>query len=270
MILLTLSSQSFTIRLTSSLRLSFENELLAEQLAIEVDRAERASLAKSEFLSRMSHELRTPMNAVMGFGQLLQLAVKEDDQKQYIKHMLAGADHLLDLINEVLDLARIESGKFELKMENHSLSTLLENCLTLLVPLNAEKNIQLIIKAADCNVLVDERYFRQVMLNILANAIVYSHTGSSIQVTAESLSVDMLRVSVIDYETGISVEDISMIFEPFNRGTSDKNEIPGTGIGLSIGKSLVELMGGKIGVSSEENKGSTFWIDIHLSEESMN
>jgi signal transduction histidine kinase len=232
------------------------------------EQADAANLAKSEFLSRMSHELRTPMNAVLGFGQVLQsdpeepLSPKQDAQ---VAEILNSGRHLLELINEVLDLAGVESGKVTLSIEAVDPGGVIESCLTLAEPMADDRGIELVNRAAGADlgmVSADETRFRQALLNLVSNAVKYNRDGGAVTVEAEETDDGMLRVSVADMGPGIPVEKQDQLFEPFNRLGAKDSEIEGTGIGLTITKQLVELMGGRIGFESSLGKGSVFWIEL--------
>lgn len=230
----------------------------------EKDTATRANAAKSEFLSRMSHELRTPLNAIMGFGQLLAMPdtpALSPTQQGYVEEILNASDQLLNQINEVLDLARIESGKLTLSMEPVGLSGLIQACISQLRPLCDQQALQI-----HCNiptplaVQADHHRTTQVVLNLLSNAIKYNRPGGDIDITAQMLDNGEVRVSVRDNGRGIAPEHLARLFKPFERLESSYDGIEGAGIGLSLVKMLVEAMNGRIGVESELGAGSTFWF----------
>ncbi len=260
---LSLTAISLSRDIEQSLRSGFEKEILAEQLAMEKLRAEQASEAKSQFLSQMSHELRTPMNAIIGFADLLNLKLSNKEEKEYVQHILAGADHLLDLINEVLDLSRIEAGTLKLSISHCSLKEIIDESATLLSPLLSKKNITLSDRSSEHIIKVDQKRFRQVVINLLSNAIKYNHEGGTIDIET-STSDGLVTLRVTDSGEGIAPHQQENIFEAFTRVNDEPYTSEGVGIGLSISKHLIEDMDGKIGVKSELNQGSTFWITVPL------
>lgn len=229
--------------------------------------AERANQAKSDFLSRMSHELRTPLNAIMGFGQLLQLSAREPAQQNYTQQILSGGSHLLTLINEVLDLARVESGQMTVSMEWVNVAELVHECFDLVAPQAKAKSIQ--IKAESCDgglfVRADRVRFKQVLLNLLSNAVKFNREGGDVLVRCES-STDQVWLTVSDQGKGLSESDQAKLFVPFERLDADQRQIEGTGIGLALSQRLMQLMGGDIGVRSGAGEGATFWVRLERSE----
>lgn len=239
-------------------------------------RAEAASQAKSSFLTNMSHELRTPLNGILGYAQvLLQDTTLTTQQRHGIESMFNSGQHLLTLINDVLDLAKIEAGKLELDSRPASLHQLLESVVAIMKMAAQQKNISFLYELdphLPAYVLVDEKRLRQVLLNLIGNAIKFTDTGSVTfavsRFPGEELPADThnLRFSVQDTGIGIKSERLNHIFEPFAQLGEPHYQAAGTGLGLPISEQLVNLMGGYIDVRSVLGQGSTFWFDIHLLE----
>lgn len=232
------------------------------------DAAEAANSSKSEFLSRMSHELRTPLNAILGFGQLLESDPVEEltpSQAENVEQIIKAGWHLLELVNEVLDLSRIEAGKMQLHMADVHLSDVVEECLGLIMPLAMEREIEVWDEISPCQphfVRADRTRLKQVLLNYLSNAVKYNRRGGTISLKCERLTGGRLRVSVRDTGAGIATNKQTQLFLPFNRLNADKSEVQGTGVGLAVAKRLIELMGGVVGVQSEVGQGAMFWLEL--------
>ncbi len=228
----------------------------------EAEEAEEANQAKSEFLSRMSHELRTPLNSVLGFSQLLEMESPTPRQREHIEQILKAGRHLVELVNEVLDIARIESGRMPLSLEPVPLREVVESAVSLLRPMASEKNITISINFENPNatVLADRQRLSQVVLNLLSNAVKYNIEGGRIQVNAYTPSNYMMRLEITDTGIGIPANRRNLLFVPFSRLTEDAQE--GTGLGLALSKGLVEAMLGHIGYKPAPHGGSTFYIEL--------
>jgi len=254
-------------------------EILRNSMEIDLvkakEEAERANLTKSEFLSSMSHELRTPLNAIMGFSQMLKIDSQlTEKQKRHSSVIYSAGSLLLELINDVLDLARIESNHIDLSTEAVPLDGLVKECIRFIKPMADKRDIDLILNndsagnasTKDVWVLADNTRFKQVLLNLLSNAIKYNKEAGSVTVSCEAGQDGMHRVSIEDNGRGIAPENMNQLFQPFNRLDEHQGETEGTGIGLVITRKLIELMGGSIQVESEYGQGSKFIIDIPVAE----
>jgi signal transduction histidine kinase/CheY-like chemotaxis protein len=241
-------------------------KLVNRDLEIARNAAEKANLAKSEFIASMSHELRTPLNAVIGFAQLMEAAKTKpsSSQQKSIDEILKGGWHLLGLINEILDMAKIESGKTTLSHEPMSLTDVLRDCQAMIDPQAQQRDVRVVFHCLDdrLQVLGDATAVKQVMLNLLSNAVKYNRVGGTVSVKCEMSGERRLRVSVEDTGAGLAAEQLAHLFQPFNRLGKENGAIEGSGIGLVISKKLVELMGGKIGVDSKVGAGSVFWFEL--------
>jgi PAS domain S-box-containing protein len=227
--------------------------------------ADRANHAKSEFLSRMSHELRTPLNAILGFGQLLERQNPTAQQRSRVEHIMSAGRHLLNLINEVLDISRIEAGHLQLSVEPVALAEVLEEALDLMRPLASDRSMQLCVDAQldkDLHVLADHQRLKQVLLNLLTNAVKYTAVGGRVEVSLHPLGSSKTRVVVSDSGAGIAPEKLARLFTPFERLGVEHSGVEGTGLGLALCQRLMQAMGGDIGVDSTVGKGSSFWIDL--------
>ncbi|MFO7953993.1 PAS domain-containing protein [Thioalkalivibrio sp.] len=223
--------------------------------------AEAANRAKSDFLSNMSHELRTPMNAVLGFAQLLESDPALDErQRGHLEEITRAGRHLLDLINEILDLARIEAGRMQVEPEPVAPGPVLEECLSLLEPMARDSRVELEPDTLPTVMLqADPRRLKQVLLNLLSNAIKYNRAGGSVRVSAAVGDADV-RIAVRDSGPGLTEDQRRRLFQPFERLAAEEQGIEGSGVGLAVTRNLVDLMGGEIGVDSVPGEGSTFWF----------
>jgi PAS domain S-box-containing protein len=227
------------------------------------EEAERANLAKSEFLSRTSHELRTPLNAILGFGQLLEMDDLDDEHRAGVEQILKGGRHLLELVNEVLDIASIDAGRMALSSEPVQLADLAQETMELLQPLADERGIRFENNIGEGYVLADQQRLKQVLLNLLSNAVKYNRDGGLVRLASGTAAIPgRVRFEVTDSGPGISPSGLERLFSPFERLDASEKGVEGTGIGLTISQRLVRLMDGEIGVYSVEGEGSTFWVEL--------
>lgn len=231
-------------------------------------KAERANRAKSEFLTHMSHELRTPLNAILGFAQLLELdknKTLEPKQRESVGQIQTAGNHLLELINEVLDLTRIEAGALNVFMENTDVSRLLKKLLPVVETLAEKKNVKIHNHLSDTGplyVTADPTRLKQALINLVTNAIKYNHDGGQIFIKSETTDKSRILIHVIDTGPGIESDKQQFIFDPFERLGAENSGVEGTGIGLTITKKLIGLMGGSLSMKSEMGKGSCFTIEL--------
>jgi signal transduction histidine kinase/ActR/RegA family two-component response regulator len=251
-------------------------ELANSELELAIEEARNANHAKSAFLSSMSHELRTPLNAILGFAQILaadNLPTTPEQKKEFAGHILKSGRHLLTLINEILDLAKVEAGALTLSMEPVELAEILAECRTMIEPLAAQRGIRVLFPAAPapeagapeaCGVRVeaDRTRLKQVLINLLSNAVKYNREGGAVVVDCVAAGPERLRLSVQDTGMGLRPDQVAALFQPFNRLGQENGIQEGTGIGLVFTKRLVEMMKGDIGVTSSPGVGSVFWIEL--------
>ncbi len=239
---------------------------LSDQLKNARSAAEKANLAKSEFLSSMSHELRSPLNAILGFAQLMETDSPSPTpaQKESITQILQAGWHLLTLINEILDLAKIESRQVPLSREPVSLAEVIQECLGMIEPQAHQHGTRMILPRFDMPrfVLADRTRVKQVLVNLLSNAVKYNTTQGTVEVKCAENTPGRVRVSVRDSGAGLGTEQLAQLFQPFNRLGQEGSAEEGTGIGLMVAKRLVELMAGEIGVESTVGVGSEFWFEL--------
>ncbi len=232
--------------------------------------AEKANLAKSDFLSSMSHELRSPLNAILGFAQLMESGTPAPTapQQESIGQILQAGWYLLELINEILDLALIESGKLSLSLEPMPMAAVLGDCQAMIEPQATKGGIQVRFAPLEGAIFVyaDRTRVKQVIINLLSNAIKYNRLGGSVEVTCRTTSAQRLRISIQDTGEGLSSDKLAQLFQPFNRLGQESGVEEGTGNGLVVSKRLVELMGGEIGAQSAVGVGSVFWFELNAAQ----
>lgn len=231
--------------------------------------ADNANRAKSEFLSRMSHELRTPLNAILGFGQLLEISPLEGEDAEGVGHVLKAGRHLLALVDDILDLSRIEAGALTISLEPVHAGGLIADTITLVRPLAADRSIRITTDEQGCDgyVLTDRQRCRQALLNLLSNAVKYNRDHGTVRVSCEQHDGQTLRIAVRDTGRGIDASRRDRLFEPFERLGAESSAVEGTGLGLALTKQLVERLGGSIDFDSTPGEGSTFWIDLPVTAE---
>jgi PAS domain S-box-containing protein len=253
-----------------------ERKIFEDEINLARHEAEKANNAKSQFLSQMSHELRTPLNAILGFAQILEKDrenLEASVRLECVDHILKGGNHLLDLINDVLDLSRVETGNLSVSMEATELAPLIREVLTFSEPLTVANQIDLIDNIfSDTHYIVyaDRVRLRQVLLNLVSNAIKYNRPNGTVKLSCETHGENRIRISVTDTGPGIPEEHHARLFQPFSRLEEHETLIEGTGIGLTICKELINLMEGEIHLESEIGRGSTFSIDLALCDQPSN
>lgn len=241
-----------------------EQEGTEHELILAKESAEKASQAKSEFLARMSHELRTPLCAVLGFAQLLELDELSTDQTQAVQHILKAGRHLLTLVDEVLDVSRIETGAMVLALKSVEPFSVVSETLKMMQPMAETYGIRLRLEPSNIplSVIADVQRFKQILLNLLSNAVKYNRSGGQVSVKCGQVNDNLVRLEVRDTGTGIPAEKMSRLFTPFERLGAEETGIEGNGLGLTLTKHLVEAMHGHLQVRSEEGHGTTVWVDL--------
>ena len=234
------------------------------ELSVATAEADRANLAKSEFLSRMSHELRTPLNAILGFAQLLELDAASAEQQESVGQILRAGRHLLGLINEILDISRIEAGRLQLSLEPVPVQETVRQAIELVQPSVAEAHVTVRAEAIGeaLHVLADRQRLQQVLLNLLSNGVKYNPAGGTVTVACREITARRLRIEVTDTGQGITADKLARLFTPFDRLGAEASAVEGTGLGLALSKSLVEAMGGTLKVRSEPEVGCTFSVEL--------
>ena len=258
-------------RLEKAFRQNSSDKRMVENLVADLRNAlktaEAASQAKSEFLSRMSHELRTPLNAILGFSQLM---ISSDEliprQREHIGHVLQAGTHLLDLINEVLELSAVESGALAVNPESLDVTALVKDCVELMRQLAGKAHITILDKVSNSGPILvntDKMRLKQILINLVSNAIKYNETGGVVTLECTTFP-DEIEISVADTGAGMHPRQLKKLFEPFGRLTSDKSYVEGTGLGLIISKQVIESLGGSLVVKSVVGEGSEFSIRLPI------
>lgn len=245
-------------------------EAAKEAAQASAEAAEQANEAKSAFLSRMSHELRTPLNSILGFGQLLEMEELSTRNDESVTQILRAGRHLLGLINEVLDISRVESGTLSMSLEPTAVNEVIKEALDLVQPLAHHNDVRLVLTPSSGDarfVMADRQRLKQVVLNILSNAIKYNRSGGTVTISLSEIVEDRLTLTVSDTGAGISSSMLQRLFTPFDRLGADRTEVEGTGLGLAVSKALMTAMGGRISVTSSVGQGSAFSVELPAADD---
>lgn len=246
-----------------------------EELIVAKEAAETANRAKSEFLSSMSHDLRTPMNAIIGFGEMLKIESGEklnEKQKSFVNHILSSGKHLMELIDEVLELNKIEAGKLSINFDNIQIHKVIDESLQLVRVTAEQKDVEILNQTAGEELPIlwtDRTRLTQILVNLLSNAVKYNRNNGTVTLSCNETPGQMLRVSIADTGMGIPEDKQQYLFTPFDRLGRESGEVEGTGIGLTITKQLIELLGGNIGYENKKDEGCIFWIDVPMSRKQI-
>lgn len=254
---------------TERKRASAELQQHAEAVSVARAEAERANEAKNIFLSHMSHDLRTPLNSILGFAQLLDAGNLDEERRDYVRQILSGGRHLLDLISEVLDIARIDSGQLSLSPEPVGVREVVDRVVSLVKPIASSARVKIVIDPSveeSVAVIADRQRFNQIVLNFLSNAVKYNIEGGLVTIAVERLPANRTRISVTDTGQGIPESKLALLFQPFERLGAEQTAVEGTGLGLALSRALAEAMGGSVGVKTAMQKGSTFWLELESAE----
>jgi signal transduction histidine kinase/ActR/RegA family two-component response regulator len=265
-----LDSDGIPVRLVGVSSDVTERKLAADKLRAAIADAQLANRTKNEFLSRVSHELRTPLNAILGFGQLLELDDLQESQRESVEQVLRGGRHLLALIDDVLDISRIESGDLPMSIEATSLEELLHETTALVSGAARSSDIAVVIEPSawlGSHVMTDRRRLKQILLNLLSNGVKYNHPGGRVSLRCESSSPGLIQIRVTDTGPGIPADQVPRLFTPFDRLGAESTSIDGTGIGLALSQRLAEMLGTSLTVDTEVGVGTTFALEVPVAND---